>query len=142
MFIGEYKHNLDIKGRLAIPAKFRNKLRKGAVVLAVEKKGGWSKIRMKSAVGWVRTMKLQFPQTETKPRASSSILGLATGRQGSGNIVATAGIRGLDETKLKNAQFNQRELELAESYRATHTKSQGFALKADLKARRIPYIDE
>lgn len=32
MFIGEYNHNLDNKGRLAIPAKFRNILKKGAVV--------------------------------------------------------------------------------------------------------------
>ncbi|MCX6795084.1 MAG: division/cell wall cluster transcriptional repressor MraZ [Candidatus Falkowbacteria bacterium] len=32
MFIGEYNHNLDDKGRLAIPAKFRAILNKGAVV--------------------------------------------------------------------------------------------------------------
>ena len=32
MFIGEYKHNLDIKGRLAIPAKFREKLSPGAII--------------------------------------------------------------------------------------------------------------
>ncbi len=32
MFIGEYRHNLDDKGRLAIPAKFRSILKKGAVV--------------------------------------------------------------------------------------------------------------
>ncbi|MBN2884888.1 division/cell wall cluster transcriptional repressor MraZ [Patescibacteria group bacterium] len=32
MFIGEYNHNLDDKGRLAIPAKFRLILKKGAVV--------------------------------------------------------------------------------------------------------------
>jgi MraZ protein len=32
MFIGEYSHNLDDKGRLAIPVKFRNRLKKGAVV--------------------------------------------------------------------------------------------------------------
>lgn len=32
MFIGEYSHNLDDKGRLAIPAKFRVALKKGAVV--------------------------------------------------------------------------------------------------------------
>lgn len=32
MFIGEYQHNLDEKGRLAIPVKFRVRLAKGAVV--------------------------------------------------------------------------------------------------------------
>jgi len=32
MFIGEYNHKLDDKGRLAIPAKFRAILKKGAVV--------------------------------------------------------------------------------------------------------------
>lgn len=32
MFIGEYAHNLDEKGRLAVPTKFRKDLAKGAVV--------------------------------------------------------------------------------------------------------------
>jgi len=32
MFIGEYGHSLDTKGRIAIPAKFRKTLASGAVV--------------------------------------------------------------------------------------------------------------
>ena len=32
MLIGEYKHSLDDKGRLAIPIKFRKELLKGAVI--------------------------------------------------------------------------------------------------------------
>ncbi|MBI4811881.1 division/cell wall cluster transcriptional repressor MraZ [Candidatus Falkowbacteria bacterium] len=32
MFIGEYNHNLDNKGRMAVPAKFRALLKGGAVV--------------------------------------------------------------------------------------------------------------
>ena len=32
MFIGEYTHNLDNKGRIAIPAKFRDKLSSGVII--------------------------------------------------------------------------------------------------------------
>lgn len=51
MFIGEYNHNLDDKGRLAIPAKFRAALNNGAVVtkgldncLFLYSKLAWEKI--------------------------------------------------------------------------------------------------
>ena len=32
MFIGEYTHSMDTKGRFAVPVKFRRDLKKGAVV--------------------------------------------------------------------------------------------------------------
>lgn len=32
MFIGEFTHNLDLKGRVALPAKFRPKLSGGAII--------------------------------------------------------------------------------------------------------------
>lgn len=56
MFIGEYSHNLDDKGRLAIPAKFRAALKKGAVVtrgldscLFLYTKAEWEKLAEKLA---------------------------------------------------------------------------------------------
>ena len=54
MFIGEYAHILDTKGRLAIPAKFRAKLSEGAVVtrgldncLFLYPKKDWNKLAQK-----------------------------------------------------------------------------------------------
>ena len=56
MFIGEYSHNLDEKGRLAIPKKFRQDLSKGAVVtrgldncLFLYTKSEWKKLADKLA---------------------------------------------------------------------------------------------
>ncbi len=56
MFIGEYSHNIDEKGRLAVPAKFRGDLAKGAVVtkgldscLFLYTKEEWEKLAAKLA---------------------------------------------------------------------------------------------
>ncbi|MDE2100551.1 MAG: division/cell wall cluster transcriptional repressor MraZ [Patescibacteria group bacterium] len=32
MFIGEFKHSVDTKGRVAVPAKFRNQISSGAII--------------------------------------------------------------------------------------------------------------
>jgi MraZ protein len=56
MFIGEYSHNLDNKGRLAVPVKFRQDFMKGAVVtrgldncLFLYSKEEWTKLADKLA---------------------------------------------------------------------------------------------
>jgi MraZ protein len=67
MFIGEYNHSLDSKGRLAVPAKFRNMLEKGAVVtkgldncLFLYPKNKWEEIAQKFA---------NLPISQAKARA-------------------------------------------------------------------------
>lgn len=56
MFIGEFEHTLDSKGRLAVPAKFRRGLSRGAVVtrgldhcLFLYDEKEWQKVAVKIA---------------------------------------------------------------------------------------------
>ncbi|PJA46971.1 cell division/cell wall cluster transcriptional repressor MraZ [Candidatus Uhrbacteria bacterium CG_4_9_14_3_um_filter_36_7] len=66
MFIGEYKHTIDEKGRLAIPIKFRSELAKGAVVT----RGLDSSLFMFTKEEWVKLAEklanLPFAQANTR----------------------------------------------------------------------------
>lgn len=75
MFIGEYSHNLDEKGRLAIPKKFRADLSQGAVVtrgldscLFLYTKAEWAKLAEKLA-------QLPFSQANTRAFARLMLAG-------------------------------------------------------------------
>jgi len=75
MFIGEYTHNLDEKGRLAVPKKFRSDLAKGAVVtrgldncLFLYTKKEWEKLAEKLAA-------LPFAQANTRAFARLMLAG-------------------------------------------------------------------
>jgi MraZ protein len=72
MFIGEYSHNLDDKGRIAIPVKFRVDLKKGAVVtrgldscLFLYTKSEWEKLAEKLAA---------LPISQANSRAFSRLM--------------------------------------------------------------------
>ncbi|MDQ6794594.1 MAG: division/cell wall cluster transcriptional repressor MraZ [Chloroflexota bacterium] len=56
MFTGEYRHSVDDKGRIAVPAKFRAQIEEGAVVsrwldacLAIHTRTGWDALADKVA---------------------------------------------------------------------------------------------
>jgi MraZ protein len=72
MFIGEYSHNVDDKGRMAVPAKFRRELLKGAVVtrgldncLFLYTKIEWEKLAEKLAA---------LPISQSNTRAFSRLM--------------------------------------------------------------------
>jgi MraZ protein len=56
VFTGEYRHSVDDKGRIAVPAKFRAQIEEGAVVsrwldacLAIHTRTGWEQLAAKVA---------------------------------------------------------------------------------------------
>ncbi len=72
MFIGEFQHNIDDKGRLAVPVKFRNDFKAGAVVtrgldksLFLYTKAEWKKLAEKLAA---------LPISQSKSRAFARLM--------------------------------------------------------------------
>ncbi len=72
MFIGEYNHSLDAKGRVALPAKFRQKLGEGAIItrgldhcLFIYNKSDWEELAQKLKA---------LPLTNSKARAFSRLM--------------------------------------------------------------------
>ena len=72
MFIGEYQHSVDEKGRMAIPSKFRSALKKSAVItrgldncLFVYTSAEWQKLVEKIA---------NLPLSQQKSRAFSRMM--------------------------------------------------------------------
>lgn len=72
MFIGEYKHTVDTKGRLSIPSKFRRKLKEGLVItrgldscLFLYPKKEWEKLATKLS---------QLPISQSNNRAFTRLM--------------------------------------------------------------------
>ena len=62
---------------------------------------------------------------------------LASGRAGTGNVVAATGVRGLNEEELKEAKFNPAEIEKMESFTVSRKDAKRFAREGKLNARKV-----
>lgn len=76
-------------------------------VKVLEKKGFWVKIEADGKSGWVKLNDIELPSI------SNNIDPISTGRAANGNIVNTAGVRGLSPEELKGAKPNTAALEVA-----------------------------
>ena len=112
----------------------------GDKVEILKKDGGWLQIRSGKNSGWARMLNVRKGDARKGAGDAAGLLGLASGRAGTGKVVATTGIRGLNEEELKSAQFNASELKLAESYATGRPEAQKFAAHGKLKPRKFDYL--
>jgi len=112
----------------------------GDKVNILKKDGGWLNVKSVKGNGWVRMLSIRKGDAKKEKGMVDSFKGLASGRAGTGKVVATTGIRGLNEEELKSAKFDANELNLAESYLATKADAQNFANQGQLKPQSINYL--
>ncbi|MEI7843633.1 MAG: SH3 domain-containing protein [Gallionellaceae bacterium] len=108
----------------------------------VGKNGGWLQVKSAKGKGWVRMLSIRKGDAKKGANETAGLLSMASGRSGTGKVVATTGIRGLNEEELKAAKYNEEEVKLLESHSTSKEQAQQFANDGKLVARKFDYLPE
>ena len=106
---------------------------------ALERQGGWTRVKAGAAEGWVRMLALRYGEGAAKAGDSGVSQLFNVARTGSSGTQVTTGVRGLDEAQLANARPNPAELEKMKQYAADRAAAASFAAEGSLATRKVEY---
>lgn len=130
----------EIRAKPYRDAKQVGSLERGDEVEILKRQGGWYEVKSVKGSGWVRMLDLRRGAVTKRSIDAEGVLGLASGRSGTGQVVATTGIRGLTEEELKRAKFNESEIKKAESFTVSQEQAQAFAAEGKLVVQKVDYF--
>lgn len=116
---------------------------KGAAGEALARQGAWVQVRTATATGWLYSFNLRFGAMAASPGdggGAGSVLGRVFAPRQKVNVTATIGIRGLDEEDLKQARFDDGQLQALDGFAASREQAEAHAQGAGLQAARIDYL--
>jgi len=107
----------------------------------LERKGFWARVKSANATGWLKLSSLNLETRATEGTSSLSTLsGLASGRTGSGNVVAAAGTRGLSAGELRAAKADYGALAEVKKLAASPAQADAYAAAGGLTPRSVAYL--
>ncbi len=120
-------------------AKTVGKLARGDKLDILKQQSGWYQVKSAKQTGWVRMLSVRRGAMR-KGSEITGLAGLASGRAGTGKVVASTGVRGLSEEDLKSAKFDAAEIKKMESYEVSKDAARKFASQAQLKSIKLDYL--
>ncbi len=136
---GSALKNDSLKAEPFSDAKSVGSLTRGDKLDILEKKGAWLKVKSAKAQGWVRLLSVKRSGSGNE---AGGVLALASGRSGTGQVVSTTGVRGLNEEELKAAKFNEEEVKALEASTVSPDDAKKYAAAGGLSAQKIDYLPE
>ncbi|MCM2264382.1 MAG: SH3-like domain-containing protein [Desulfuromonadales bacterium] len=118
-------------------AKVLAKLAAGQQVDVQKREGSWYQVKAAGKTGWMRMLSVRRTAAAAAVSAGS-LSQVATGRAGTGKIIATTGVRGLGEETLKPAAFSEEAIAAAERFRVSQAEAERLARDAGLSPRNVP----
>lgn len=131
----------DLRAAPNATAASLGRLAKQTSVEIVSRQGGWSEVVAAGRRGWVRILSVRASAPSTGANFSA-LLQAGTRRSDSSRVVATAGLRGLDEAQLKAARYDARELVKLDGYRMDRAGAEQYARAVGLRPRDLAYLPE
>jgi len=130
----------ELKSAPATDASTVAQLAENAAVEALERQGGWTRVKAAEGEGWVKLLALRYGGPGSAKKGDTGIAQIFNvARTGSSGTQVTTGVRGLDEEKLANAQPNPAELEKLNHFAVQPAAAAGFAAKGKLSAHEVEY---
>ena len=130
----------ELKKAPATDAETVARLPENAAVDALERKGGWTRVKSGTDQGWVRMLALRFGGPGEAKKGDSGVTQLFNvARTGTSGAQVTTGARGLDADQLANAQPNPAELAKMTGFAADPEAAASFAAKGKLSATAVEY---
>ena len=134
LFADSLKSDQELKETPSIKGNVVGKAAKGNVEV-IDKKGFWVKVKNDSIEGWTK-----LNNVEISKDSNFSLSSLNTGREGSGNIVSTSGVRGLDGEDITSAQPDLIEFEKLQSLKVDKSIGNKFEKNTGLSVKKIEFI--
>jgi hypothetical protein len=130
----------ELKTQPATDASTVAQLPENTAVEALERQGGWTRVKAAAGEGWVKMLALRYGSAGAGKKGDTGLVQMFNvARTGSSGTQVTTGVRGLDEEKLANAQPNPGELDKLEKFAAERNAAAGFAAKGKLAAQQVSY---
>jgi hypothetical protein len=130
----------DLKQQPATDAATVATLAENTAVDALERKGGWTRIKAPAGEGWVRMLALRFGAGAPAKAGSSGLTQLFNvARTGTSGTQVTTGVRGLEADQIAAAQPNAAELAKLEGFAADRAAAEKFAVEGKLAAKALDY---
>lgn len=137
---GTVLKNTEIKAEPFRDAKVLATIKTGDKVEILKRVGGWFQIKRGNLDGWVRMLSIRRGEARKRAVAADDVLALASGRAGTGQVVATTGIRGLSEEELKTAKFTDAEVKKMESLKIAPEEAQKYAEAGKLAPQAVKHL--
>jgi hypothetical protein len=110
-------------------------LKAGTSAEVITQKGPWVNLRTPSGTGWTNSYNVRFLSAGAQPAPKSAPSSAARR-----SITPTIGIRGLDEEDLKNARFDDAQMNLLDQYAASRQDAENAARASGLTRSRVDYF--